>query len=152
MIDLNWTFARLDDLLPRDVFDFLKLRAAVFAVEQNCVFQDPDDADPVSGHLLGRDPAGMLLAYLRIVDAGIKFPEPSIGRVVTAPAARGQNLGRAVMAEGIRHCNRLWPALAIVINAQHRLESFYREFGFVSVGEPYIEDGIVHIEMSRAKA
>jgi ElaA protein len=56
------------------------------------------------------------------------------------------------MAEGITRCAALWPTLGIVINAQHRLERFYREFRFEPVGEPYIEDGIPHIEMSRAAA
>jgi ElaA protein len=149
MSRLAWTFDRIDGVTARDVFDFLKLRAEVFCVEQNCVFLDPDDADLVSWHLLGRDSGGALLGYLRIVDAGIKYPEPSIGRVVTASAARGQNLGREVMAEGLQRCSALWPELGIVINAQHRLERFYREFGFESVGAPYIEDGIAHIEMKR---
>jgi ElaA protein len=150
MSALAWTFGRLDELSGVDVHAFLKLRAEVFSVEQNCVFLDPDDADIDSWHLLGRSSEqGELLAYLRIVDAGIKYPEPSVGRVVTAPKARGQNLGRALMAEGLARCHALWPSLGIVINAQHRLERFYQEFGFVSSSEPYIEDGIPHIEMAR---
>jgi ElaA protein len=149
MTALSWTFARLADLSPLDVHALLQLRAAVFSVEQNCVFQDPDDADVTSWHLLGRNADGALLAYLRIVDAGIKYREPSIGRVVTAPAARGLKLGRALMTEGIARCTTLWPAAAIVIGAQHRLERFYRDFGFEPSSEPYLEDGIWHIEMTR---
>ncbi len=150
MSALTFTFARLERLSGVDVHALLKLRAEVFSVEQNCVFLDPDDADIDSWHLLGRSGAGgELLAYLRIVDAGIKYPEPSIGRVVTAAKARGQNLGRALMAEGLGRCHALWPELGVVINAQHRLLRFYQDFGFVSRGEPYIEDGISHIEMAR---
>jgi hypothetical protein len=48
MSELTWTFARLDGLAPRDVFDLLKLRAEVFSVEQNCVFLDPDVATPAA--------------------------------------------------------------------------------------------------------
>jgi ElaA protein len=150
MSALLWAFGRLDTLSGVDVHALLKLRAQVFSVEQNCVFLDPDDADIDSWHLLGRSrETDELLAYLRIVDAGIKFPEPSIGRVVTAEKARGLKLGRALMAEGLVRCHALWPELGIVINAQHRLERFYQDFGFVSSGEPYIEDGIPHIEMAR---
>ena len=32
------------------------------------------------GHLLGRDTAGTLISYLRLVDPGAKYAEPSIGR------------------------------------------------------------------------
>ena len=147
----QWTFARLEALSGVDVHAMLKLRAEVFSVEQNCVFLDPDDADLASWHLLGRSSEkGELLVYLRIIDAGAAYPEPSIGRVVSAAKARGQKLGRAVMAEGLLRCGALWPELGIVLNAQHRLERFYQDFGFVSCGEPYIEDGIPHIKMVRA--
>jgi len=149
MSTLTWSFARLPDLSPLDVHACLLLRAAVFSVEQNCVFQDPDAADLDSWHLLGRNAAGQLLAYLRIVDAGIKYPEPSIGRVVTAPDARGLSLGRTLMAEGIERCAALWPSFGIVIGAQQRLERFYQSFGFTTTSEPYLEDGIWHVEMTR---
>jgi ElaA protein len=39
------------------------------------------------------------------------------------------------------------PEHGIRISAQSRLESFYAGFGFVVVGERYLEDGILHTEM-----
>ena len=39
--------------------------------------------------------------------------------------------------------------LSDVIGAQAYLQKFYESFGFVMVGEPYIEDGIPHIYMIR---
>ncbi len=145
----SYTFARLPDLNGKDTHDFLALRSEVFVVEQNCVFHDPDDADIVSWHLLMRDESGQLLAYLRIVDPAIRYPEPSIGRVVSAPKARGQSIGRAIMAEGIARCEALWPGFAIVIGAQARLTRFYEGFGFKTSGAPYLEDNIWHVEMTR---
>ncbi|WP_372526469.1 GNAT family N-acetyltransferase [Piscinibacter sp.] len=38
------------------------------------------------------------------------------------------------------------------MSAQSRLEAFYREAGFVVVGEPYLEDGIAHTQMLRPVA
>ena len=124
----------------------------MFVVEQNCVFLDADGADRVSGHLLGRDAAGVLHAYLRIVDPGVKFVEPSIGRVITSEASRGTGLGHLLVAEGITRCNAAWPAQAIRIGAQARLQSFYARHGFVREGADYIEDGIPHCEMVRPAA
>jgi ElaA protein len=80
----------------------------------------------------------------------VKFAEPSIGRVVTAPGVRGTGLGRVLMREALRRAGRLWPARAIRITAQAHLERFYGEFGFVRVTEPYDEDGIPHVQMLRA--
>ncbi|HEX4943530.1 MAG TPA: GNAT family N-acetyltransferase [Usitatibacteraceae bacterium] len=142
----EWRFARLDELTAREVHDILQARAAVFVVEQACVFQDMDGADPDSWHLFTRVD-GELAAYCRIVPAGIKFAEPSIGRVITTGAMRGTGLGRALMLEALRRSATLWPGAAIRIGAQRRLETFYHSLGFVTDSEPYDEDGIAHVEM-----
>jgi len=43
-----------------------------------------------------------------------------------------------------------WGPQPIRIGAQARLDKFYQQHGFSNQGEPYIEDGIPHIEMLRA--
>jgi ElaA protein len=88
-----------------------------------------------------------LLAYLRVVDPGIKYPEASIGRVITAPKVRGTGLGRLLIREGVRRCHLAWPGRGIRISAQSHLQPFYTEVGFVGQGEDYLEDGIPHREM-----
>ena len=128
------------------LYDILALRGRVFVLEQGA-FLDPDGADPHSWHLQCRDEGGVLQAYLRAVDPGIKYAEPSIGRVVTAPEARGRGLGRRLMREGLVRCALQWPGLAVRISAQARLLAFYVDLGFESVGEEYIEDQIPHVEM-----
>jgi len=143
-----WRFAPFPELGAREVHDILQARSAVFVVEQNCVFQDMDGADPASWHLLARR-QGAIAAYCRLVPAGVKFAEPSIGRVLTTAPARGTGLGRALMREAIGRCAALWPGAAIRIGAQLHLERFYGEFGFARASAPYEEDGIPHIEMLR---
>jgi len=101
-------------------------------------------------HLLGRDEDGKLQAYLRIVDPGVKYDEPSIGRVITSPERRGTGLGRRLFAEGVARCLALWPGQGIRISAQAHLERFYGGWGFQRVGEEYLEDNIPHLEMLRS--
>jgi ElaA protein len=146
---LNWTCLRFAELGVDNLYDALALRAEIFVVEQACVFQDADGADRDSSHLLGRNAAGVLQAYLRVVDPGVKYPEPSLGRVVTAAASRGSGLGHRLIDEGIARCEAAWPGQAIRIGAQARLEAFYASHGFVREGADYIEDGIPHCEMVR---
>ena len=155
---IAWRFARFDELDAREVHDILQARSAVFVVEQDCVFQDVDGADPQSWHLVGRPPpggegeSGPLLAYCRLVPPGLKFPEASIGRVLTTEGGRRQGLGRVLMAEAVRRAHALWPGQPLRIGAQMYLERFYGEFGFAKCSEPYDEDGIMHIEMLREGA
>lgn len=146
---MRWHWARFDDLSLQDLYDALQLRAAVFILEQG-PYLDPDGLDTAAWHLLGRDAAGTLQAYLRVVDPGLKFPEPSIGRVVTSAAVRGTGVGRRLMEQGIARCAAAWPGQGIRISAQAHLERFYGSLGFERVGEDYLEDAIPHVEMVRS--
>src|SRR5438045_47628 len=121
---IDWRLTRFADLSPQEIHDVYRLRVEVFVVEQNCPFQDVDGVDPQSWHLLG-SVAGQLIAYCRLIPAGLKFAEPSIGRVVTSPSVRGTGLGRVLMDEAMRCAAQLWPRQPIRIGAQARLERFY---------------------------
>ena len=146
---MRWTWQRFAELGVDGLYDALQLRCRVFVLEQGA-YLDPDGLDRQAWHLLGRDASGALVAYLRLVDPAAKFAEPSIGRVVTAPEARGTGLGRALMAEGVAGHDRLFPGQGNRISAQTHLERFYEGFGYRRAGEGYLEDGIPHIEMWRA--
>ncbi len=133
------------------VYDMLALRARVFVLEQGA-FLDPDGVDRSAWHLLGRDAAGELRAYLRVVDPGLRYPEPSIGRVALDQPLRGSGLADTLLAEGIARCAAAWPGQGIRISAQAHLDRFYGRHGFVPVGGVYLEDGIRHLQMFRASA
>jgi ElaA protein len=147
---MHWHFAKFDDLSPRDIHDLYQARVAVFVLEQKCPFQDVDGADLQCWHLIGRaSSGGEVLAYCRLVPPGVKYPEPSIGRVLTTERARRTGAGRELMDQAILRCEKLWPGKALKIGAQQYLEKFYGSYGFKRSSEPYDEDGIMHIEMIR---
>ncbi len=146
---LHWQFSRFEALTLHDLYDSLQLRCRVFILEQG-PYLDPDGWDAHSAHLLGRAsgaPGAALQAYLRIVDPGVRYAEPSIGRVITAPEVRGTGLGRQLMGEGIRRCRQTWPGQGIRISAQAHLTPFYASLGLVAQGAVYLEDNIPHQEM-----
>ncbi len=146
---IDWHFAPFAELAPQQIHDVYRLRVDVFIVEQNCVFQDVDGVDPRCWHLLGYS-GDELVAYARLLPAGVKFDEPSIGRVITARSVRKTGLGRVLMREAMMRARELFGDRQIRIGAQAHLERFYNEFGFTKVGKPYDEDGILHIEMETA--
>jgi len=145
---MQWTWQRFAALGVDNLYDALALRCRVFVLEQGA-YLDPDGVDRDCWHLLGRDDAGVLHAYLRVVDPGVKYAEPSIGRVITSPERRGSGLGRQLMHEGLQRCQAVHPGSAIRIGAQARLRHFYGTLGFEPVGESYLEDNIPHLEMLR---
>jgi ElaA protein len=148
---LSWRFAPFDELTAREVHDLYQARVGVFVVEQTCPFQDVDGIDPVCWHLVGRGEGGPILAYCRLVPPGVKYAEPSIGRVLTTKEGRGTGAGRELMKEALDRCEALWPGRPLRIGAQQYLEKFYGSFGFARCSEPYDEDGIMHIEMLRGR-
>jgi ElaA protein len=146
----RWQWSRLPGLSSVELYAVLAARQQVFAVEQHCAFLDADGHDLHAWHLLGwagEHGVPQLAAYLRVIDAGRKHAELSIGRVLTVPPYRGIGLGRVLMVEGIARALAVWPGRAIHISAQQRLERFYAGLAFRTVSPPYIEDGIVHVEM-----
>ncbi|HUR91123.1 MAG TPA: GNAT family N-acetyltransferase [Gemmatimonadaceae bacterium] len=145
----RWVWRSFQELTPDELYDICALRQTVFVVEQNCAYLDADGRDRRSRHLYTRDASGLLIAYLRLVEPGVKYPEPSLGRVITHPGVRRTGVGRALMAEGLRGAAEYFPGSAIRIGAQLWAEEFYRSLGFERVGEEYIEDDIPHVEMLR---
>jgi len=146
---LNWIVKKFDALTPYELYNIMWLRNEVFVVEQNCVYQDADYKDQKGWHLMGVDEQGKLMAYVRLLPPGVSYKEPSIGRVVTNPAARGKGAGRELMQEAIHQCGQLFGKLDIKIGAQFYLFDFYSSLGFKQTSEIYLEDNIEHIEMIR---
>lgn len=145
-MSIDWKYKPFSDLSPDELYTILRLRNEVFVVEQNCVFQDADNKDQLSQHVMGWN-KDLLVAYARLVPAGISYSEPSIGRVVTSPGARSLGMGKELMRQAINILYATWGKTNIKIGAQLYLEQFYNSFGFQRTSEIYLEDGIDHIEM-----
>ena len=142
----SWYDREFAALTVLELYAITVLRQRVFVLEQNCVYVDADGVDPQCRHLWAEDETTRAIhAYCRLVPAGVKFAEVSIGRVITAPEARGTGLGKELMQRAIATIG----AVPVRIGAQAHLEKFYGELGFVKASEPYVEDGIPHIEMLR---
>ncbi len=141
-----WTWQSFAELTTQDLYEILSLRAAIFIVEQDCVYLDPDGLDPAGVHCSYRED-GQLLAYQRCLGPGIAFAESSIGRIVVSEQARGRDLGRELVRRGVEYNLRIWPGHAIRIGAQAHLAAFYESMGFVSEQDHYMEDGIEHVHM-----
>ncbi|MBY6189568.1 GNAT family N-acetyltransferase [Microbulbifer agarilyticus] len=148
----HFRWLSFEQLTADELYEILRVRQQVFAVEQESIYLDVDGKDQHAKHLVCWDTESTtptLLAYLRVVAPGKKYAEPSIGRVLTRESARGTGIGKELMRLGVEHTLREHPQAAIRISAQLYLKRFYEEFGFTQVSDVYDEDGIPHIEMLR---
>lgn len=143
---MDITVKTFKELNTTELYTILQLRAEVFVVEQNCVYQDLDGKDKNALHVIGtkRD---KIVAYTRIFEAGEYYNVPSIGRVVVAKEERRYGYGKIIMEASIQAVKEHLKEDAIKISAQEYLKNFYNDLGFKEVGESYLEDGIPHIAM-----
>ena len=149
-MQIQWLLKKFEDLIPHELYSILQLRNEVFVVEQNCVFQDADDKDQHSFHLMGFEDK-KLIAYSRLVPGGKIYEQVSIGRVVTSPSVRGNGSGKKLIDQSIVAIYSLFGSQPIKIGAQVYLKNFYESFGFEQVSDVYLEDGIEHIYMLKKK-
>ena len=145
-----WKIKSFNEFSPEELYKVFNLRMAVFVVEQKAAYQDADGKDLNSDHIMGHNETGDLIAYSRIIPAGIAFKEISIGRVVTSQQGRRTGAGRELMKNSIEFIEKKYGAVPIRIGAQCYLINFYSGFGFEVASGEYIEDCILHVEMLRS--
>ena len=127
-----------------ELYAILKVRQDVFVVEQNCPFPEIDGRDLDAYHIwLEED--GKILAYARVLDRGVSFDTPAVGRVISM--RRREGLGSRILSEGIRIAREKYSAEAVMLEAQVYARKLYEKHGFIQVSDEFLEDGIPHILM-----
>ena len=140
--------SRFTDLDALTLYRILRLREAVFAVEQNCVYSDLDgrDYEPGTEHLWidGRPEAPTVAACVRL----LVQPDGSrkLGRVATDAVERGRGLAGSLIDAAL---GLVPEGTATVLDAQVRLAPWYSRWGFERAGADFDEDGIRHTPMRR---
>lgn len=144
---ITWKWCSFSELDLKKLYKILKLRQDVFVLEQQCFYPDIDNIDDQCWHLLALNSAAELIAYLRVVEPGVKYAHPAIGRVIVRSENRGVGLGKTLVLKGVQHTQQQFSSPIIWVSAQQHLAGFYRDLGFEATGKSYLEDGIPHIEM-----
>ncbi|AHH20303.1 GNAT family N-acetyltransferase [Nocardia nova] len=135
------------DLDTATLYKLLKLRVAVFVVEQKCAYPELDGLDllPETRHFW-LDDEGEAICTLRLLeehDNGVKSFR--IGRLCTTPEARGHGYTTRVLQAAIAEAG----SATVRLNAQTYLVDLYTKHGFKPEGVEYELDGIPHVPMRR---
>lgn len=143
---MDFVIKHFDDLTNDELYKILKARIDVFVVEQNCPYEECDNKDYDSIHIFSQE-NNEIIAYLRIIPAGVSYKEPSIGRVLVAKEYRRQGIAKKMMNKALVYISNNFENDSIRISAQKYLLDFYKSLGFEEVSDEYLEDGIPHHEM-----
>jgi ElaA protein len=145
--EIRWQCKAFDDLSPKELHRMLGLRCAVFIIEQNCPYLDPDHKDEKGLHVTGWI-GDEVVATARILPAGVSYEEVSIGRVATAASVRRTGAGKMLMSKTMDYIRDAFGNVPVRISAQSYLQKFYEGYGFIRTEKAeYLEDDIPHVEM-----
>ncbi len=133
-----------EELTTRELYEILKVRCAIFAVEQQMNCQDMDDVDFRSDHIYLQE-NGKIFAYFRAFVADEEQGVLQIGRCLTT--IHGKGWGRCLMEQGLRLLMEQYQPRKIVLHAQKPAVGFYEKFGFSVCSPEYSEEGIPHYTM-----
>lgn len=135
-----------DQLSTTELYDILHIRAEVFIVEQNCVYQDIDYSDQTALQLWLTNSDGKIVALCRVCPGGTKLDALSIGRVISTE--RGKGYGALIFQKALDAVRQYFPETKLVkIESQLTKLHFYERFGFHATSEPFMMEGLMHINM-----
>lgn len=123
--------------------DAARVREAVFVRElQIAAPLVSDEADSDALHVVA-------YAHGDAVAAARLLPDGAIGRLAVLPSARRMGVGSLVLRALIEHAVHRGDA-CLRLYAQHEAVPFYLRHGFSTVGAPFVEAGVEHIEMMKS--
>lgn len=150
-------------------FEIVRLRYAVYALEQRVAAEDFDELDraPTTEHWwlreipqhprarsTGSPKIGTELSgYLRLLTASEDEPMPPglppanliVGRMAVRQDRRRRGLAQRLLRAAIA----AHPESAFLLHAQDYAQTLYRKVGFETFGSPFTEAGIPHVRMYR---
>ncbi len=143
---IDWQLKSFDELTNYEVYEILHLRSRIFIVDQQSIYIDPDNYDQKALHLCAFS-SNKIIAYARLFRSGDKIESATFGRVLVDQSLQKQGIGRELVSRSIAILHQEYNENTIQIEAQLYLQKFYSDYGFIPIGEPYIEDNVPHIRM-----
>lgn len=143
---MTFSAKSFDLLTATELYEILRVRCAVFAVEQNIVCQDMDRVDYRAVHCTLTDDDGEIAAYLRAF-YGNDADTVVIGRVLTA--THGKGYGRVLMEKSLEYIKENMKYKRLYLHSQAYAAGFYEKFGFKVCSDEFMEEGILHVEMEK---
>ncbi|MCP8970110.1 GNAT family N-acetyltransferase [Ectobacillus ponti] len=143
------TVARINQ--ENELEQAFQIRKEVFVKEQGVPLEDEfDEFDTLDGaaqHILvyhENAPAGT--ARIRWVDGFGKLE-----RICILPPYRQLGLGKVIVA-ALEEIAAEQEVAKVKLHGQTQAEGFYKKLGYETASQPFLEDGILHVVMTKALA
>lgn len=150
-MNLHLEASPLHELSPLQLHKLYKLRVDVFVVEQECPYEEIDDADasPEMLHLRYLNEDDDLVGCARLFPTPDKPNDVHLGRLIIREDVRGSGQGRALVQACMDYAREHFPGYSMTLEGQARLQDFYESLGFEACGPMYLDTGIPHVPMTQ---
>lgn len=126
----------------------LALREQVFCGEQGVELEaDRDGLDDQAIQIVAVE-SGRVIGTCRVL---VDAETGRLGRMAVEAHARGRGVGAAILAAAERSAREAGARL-MRLHAQRYVEDLYAAAGYVPYGEPFVEEGILHVSMEKRLA
>jgi predicted GNAT family N-acyltransferase len=123
----------------------MDLRVRVFCDEQGVDREaELDGLDDEATQIVALDESGVIATCrLRFIEGVCRLERMAVER-----RYRGEGAGSKLLEAAEQEAPRQG-ASSVLLHAQRRAEGFYAAAGYVAEGEPFIEEGIEHVAMTK---
>ena len=138
---------KFNELTAMEMYEIARSRFEVFAMEQK-IIQEPelDGIDNECYQVFYMD-NNRVVAYCRIVPAGVAYNNISLGRVLVLNDYRRKGLALIMIKEALKFIKEELQEDTVVLSGQVYAKGLYESVGFKIISDVYDQVGIPHVKM-----
>lgn len=144
---MKFKICKFNELTVMEMYEIARSRFEVFAMEQK-IIQEPelDGIDNECYQVFYMD-NNRVVAYCRIVPAGVSYNNISLGRVLVLNDYRRKGLALIMIKEALKFIKEELKEDTVVLSGQVYAKGLYESVGFKIISDVYDEVGIPHVKM-----
>jgi predicted GNAT family N-acyltransferase len=148
---MDWKCSEFKQLSSHELYLILRMRSAVFVVENSHIHLELDGRDEHGLHVFALDEehgVPLVIAYARLLPGDEDDLEVTIDKVLTHRDWRNDETRDQLVAHALVAATTAWPDRAIHINIPAGEAPDYEQFGFRKAVGPFLEHGLPYISMA----
>ena len=144
---MEFKICKFNELTVMEMYEIARSRFEVFAMEQK-IIQEPelDGIDNECYQVFYMD-NNRVVAYCRIVPAGVAYNNISLGRVLVLNDYRRKGLALIMIKEALKFIKEELHEDTVVLSGQVYAKGLYESVGFKIISDVYDEVHIPHVKM-----
>ena len=144
---MEFKICKFNELTVMEMYEIARSRFEVFAMEQK-IIQEPElDGIGNECYQVFYMDNNRVVAYCRIVPAGMAYNNISLGRVLVLNDYRRKGLALIMIKEALKFIKEELKEDTVVLSGQVYAKGLYESVGFKIISDVYDEVGIPHVKM-----